>query len=94
MPLPEGLNTRDAMSVETAGLTAMLSINRLEAAELTPDAGAVLVTGAADGVGSIAAALLGRLGYEVAVLLGRPQHADALRALGATSIADRNEFLA
>ncbi|MHA6689714.1 acrylyl-CoA reductase family protein [Devosia sp. A449] len=93
VPLPQGLSTRDAMIVGTAGLTAMLAIDRLEAAGLTP-AGEVLVTGAAGGVGTIATALLARLGYQVAALSGRPQHAEALRALGATSIIDRHEFLA
>jgi len=94
VPLPKGLTTRDAMVVGTAGLTAMLSINRLEAAGLTPDAGPVLVTGAAGGVGTIAVALLSKLGYAVAALSGRPQHGDALKALGAASIVDRAEFLA
>jgi len=94
VPLPGGLSTRDAMVVGTAGLTAMLSINRLEAAGLTPASGEVLVTGAAGGVGSIATALLAKLGYTVAALSGRPQHAEALTALGAASIVDRNEFLA
>jgi acrylyl-CoA reductase (NADPH) len=94
VPLPEGLSTRDAMVVGTAGLTAMLAIGRLEAAGLTPAAGEVLVTGAAGGVGSIATSLLARLGYRVAALSGRPQHADALKALGAASILDREEFLA
>jgi len=94
VPLPDGLSTRDAMIVGTAGLTAMLSINRLEAAGLTPDAGDVLVTGAAGGVGSIATAMLGRLGYDVTALSGRPQHADALLALGASAVISRDEFLA
>jgi len=94
VPLPDGLSTRDAMVVGTAGLTAMLAINRLEAAGLTHAAGPVLVTGAAGGVGSIATALLATLGYEVAALSGRPQHAEALTALGATSIVDRSTFLA
>ena len=94
VPLPKGLSTRDAMVVGTAGLTAMLSIDRLEAAGLKPEAGEVLVTGAAGGVGSIATALLSRLGYQVAALSGRPQHGEALRALGAASIVDRDEFLA
>lgn len=93
VPLPQGLSTRDAMVVGTAGLTAMLAIDRLEAMGLTPYAGDVLVTGAAGGVGSIATAMLTRLGYQVAALSGRPQHAEALRALGATSILDRAEFL-
>lgn len=94
VPLPAGLDTREAMIVGTAGLTAMLSIDRLEAAGLRPGAGEVLVTGAAGGVGSIATALLSRLGYQVAALSGRPQHGEALKALGAASIIDRNEFLA
>ena len=94
VPLPKGFSTRDAMVVGTAGLTAMLAIERLEAAGLKPDAGEVLVTGAAGGVGSIATALLARLGYRVAALSGRPQHAETLKALGAASIIDRHEFLA
>lgn len=94
VPLPEGLTTRDAMIVGTAGLTAMLAIDRLETAGLNPDAGEVLVTGAAGGVGSIATALLAGLGYQPAALSGRPQHAGALQALGATSIVDRADFLA
>jgi acrylyl-CoA reductase (NADPH) len=94
VPLPKGLGTRDAMVVGTAGLTAMLAIERLEAAGLNSAAGEVLVTGAAGGVGSIATAMLARLGYQVAALSGRPQHSEALKALGAASIIDRNEFLA
>lgn len=93
VPLPANLSTRDAMVIGTAGLTAMLAINRLEWAGLTPSSGEVLVTGAAGGVGSIAIALLRRLGYQVAALSGRPQYADMLRALGATEIVDRAEFL-
>ena len=93
VPLPQGLTTRDAMIVGTAGLSAMLAIDRLEAAGLKPEAGEVLVTGAAGGVGTIATSLLSKLGYQVAALSGRPQHAEALRALGAASVIDRNEFL-
>ena len=94
VPLPQGLSTRDAMIVGTAGLTAMLAIDRLEKAGLTPEAGEVLVTGAAGGVGTIATSLLAKLGYQVAALSGRPQHAEALKALGAGSVVDREEFLA
>ncbi|HEV7346564.1 MAG TPA: MDR family oxidoreductase [Devosia sp.] len=94
VPLPSGLGTRDAMVIGTAGLTAMLAINRLEAAGLAPGAGEVLVTGAAGGVGSIATSLLASLGHQVAALSGRPQHGEALRALGAASVIDRGEFLA
>jgi acrylyl-CoA reductase (NADPH) len=94
VPLPHGMSTRDVMVVGTAGLTAMLAIDRLEAGGLVPEAGEVLVTGAAGGVGTIATSLLARLGYHVTALSGRPQHADALRALGATTVIDRSEFLA
>lgn len=94
VPLPKGLSARDAMIVGTAGLTAMLSIDRLEAAGLKPGTSEVLVTGAAGGVGSIATALLSKLGYQVAALSGRPQHGEVLKVLGAASILDRNEFLA
>ncbi|NGP18762.1 oxidoreductase [Devosia aurantiaca] len=94
VPLPTGLSTRDAMMVGTAGLTAMLAINRLQDMGLRPGAGEVLVTGAAGGVGSIAVMLLARLGYQPAALSGRPKHGDMLRQLGATEIIDRAEFLA
>lgn len=94
VPLPPAMTTRDAMIVGTAGLTAMLAIDRLEAVGLKPGSGEVLVTGAAGGVGSIATALLSKLGYQVAALSGRPQHGEALKALGAASIIERNEFLA
>lgn len=94
VPLPGGLSTRDAMVIGTAGLTAMLSINRLEALGVTPASGEVLVTGAAGGVGSIAIALLARLGYSATALSGRAEHAGMLRGLGAKTVLDRAEFLA
>ena len=94
VPLPPMLSMRDAMIMGTAGLTAMLAINRLEAEGITPASGEVLVTGAAGGVGSIAVSLLKRLGYTVAALSGRPQHSDMLVGLGAASVIDRTEFLA
>jgi acrylyl-CoA reductase (NADPH) len=93
VPLPAGLSTRDAMVIGTAGLTAMLAINRLETLGISPKSGELLVTGAAGGVGSIAVALAHRLGYSVTALSGRPQHSEMLQALGATTILDRVDFL-
>jgi acrylyl-CoA reductase (NADPH) len=94
VPLPGGLTTRDAMIVGTAGLTAMLAIDRLEVLGVAPENGTVLVTGAAGGVGSIAISLLARLGYEVAAISGRPEHAETLKALGAGDVLVRDAFLA
>lgn len=93
VPLAKGLTSRDAMVLGTAGLTAMLAINRLEAAGLKPEQGEVLVTGAAGGVGTIATSLLAKLGYTVIAMSGRTQHAAALKALGAAEVIDRAEFL-
>ncbi len=90
--LPEGLTTRQAMAVGTAGFTAMLAIMALEDHGLKPDAGPVLVTGAAGGVGSVATAILARLGYEVAAVTGRPEQADYLKELGATTIVAREDL--
>jgi len=90
--LPQGLDARQAMGVGTAGFTAMLAIMALEDHGLTPDDGPVLVTGASGGVGSIATAILGRLGYEVAAVTGRPETADYLMSLGATQIVPREDL--
>jgi acrylyl-CoA reductase (NADPH) len=92
VPLPEGLSTRDAMAVGTAGFTAMLAVMALEDHGLTPEKGEVLVTGAAGGVGSVATAILGHLGYQVAAVTGRPETAEYLTALGATRIVARGEL--
>ena len=92
VPLPEGLSTRQAMAVGTAGLTAMLAVIGLEDHGLTPGDGPVLVTGAAGGVGSVATAILAKLGHEVAAVTGRPDTADYLRSLGATQIVARDEL--
>ena len=89
VPLPEGLSTRQAMAVGTAGFTAMLAIMALEDHGLTPDKGTVLVTGAAGGVGSVATAILVKLGYEVAAVTGRPETAEYLQSLGASQIVPR-----
>ncbi|ODT83990.1 MAG: acryloyl-CoA reductase [Pelagibacterium sp. SCN 64-44] len=94
VPLPLEMNTRQAMILGTAGLTAMLAVNRLAGAGVSPDDGEVLVTGAAGGVGSMSVSLLSRLGYQVAALSGRPQHGEKLIALGAKSLVERAEFLA
>ncbi len=92
VPLPKGLNSRQAMAVGTAGLTAMLAVMALEDHGLKPDRGPVLVTGAAGGVGSVATAILARLGYEVAAVTGRPEAADYLMSLGAKRIVARVEL--
>ncbi len=92
VPLPKGLNSRQAMAVGTAGLTAMLAVMALEDHGLKPDRGPVLVTGAAGGVGSVATAILARLGYEVAAVTGRPEAADYLMSLGAKRVVTRAEL--
>ena len=92
VPLPDGLSTRDAMAVGTAGFTAMLAVMALEDHGLKPGTGPVLVTGAAGGVGSVATAILAARGYEVAGVTGRPETADYLRSLGATQIVAREEI--
>ena len=91
VPLPDGLDTRQAMAVGTAGFTAMLAVMALEDHGLEPGHGPVLVTGAAGGVGSVATAILANLGYEVAGVTGRPETADYLKSLGATQIVAREE---
>ena len=92
VPLPAGLTTRQAMAVGTAGFTAMLAVMALEDHGLTPGNGPVLVTGAAGGVGSVATAILARLGYEVAAVTGRPETADYLTRLGAARIVPRADL--
>ncbi|MDA1308860.1 MAG: oxidoreductase [Proteobacteria bacterium] len=94
VPLPTGLSMADAMAIGTAGFTAMLAVRALEAHGLKPDAGEVLVTGAAGGVGSVATAILANLGYQVAGSTGRPEQADYLQALGVTTIIERDELAA
>ena len=92
VPLPDGLTARAAMAVGTAGLTSMLAVMALEAHGLTPDKGEVLVTGAAGGVGSVAVAILARLGYQVAAVTGRPETEGYLRDLGAARIVPRADL--
>jgi acrylyl-CoA reductase (NADPH) len=92
LPLPKGLTARQAMAIGTAGYTAMLCVLALERHGVTPDKGEVLVTGAAGGVGSVAVAILAKLGYEVVAVSGRPETEPYLRELGATSVLPRDEF--
>lgn len=93
VPLPQGLSLQQAMTLGTAGLTAMLSVMALEEHGLTPsDQREVVVTGAAGGVGSVAVAILSRLGYNVVASTGRPETHDYLSLLGARSFIDRAEL--
>lgn len=92
--LPEGFNAAQAMAIGTAGYTAMLCVLALERHGLKPGDGDVLVTGANGGVGTVAIALLGRLGYRVVASTGRLQEAEFLRSLGATDVMDRAELAA
>ena len=89
VPLPAPFSARDAMALGTAGYTAMLCVMALQERGVTPDAGPVLVTGANGGVGSIAIALLARLGFEVHASTGRVDEAEHLRQLGAREVIDR-----
>lgn len=92
VPLPEGLSTRQAMAVGTAGFTSMLAVMALQDHGVMPGRGPVLVTGASGGVGSVATAILANLGYEVAGVTGRPETAEYLRELGATQIVAREDI--
>ena len=94
VPLPAGLSAAQAMAIGTAGLTAMLCVLALERHGLTPAAGPAVVTGAAGGVGSVAVALLSKLGWQVAAVTGRAAEADYLKSLGAAEIIDRSELSA
>ena len=90
--LPDGLSTRDAMAIGTAGYTAMLSVLALEGHGLSPKSGPVVVTGAAGGVGSVAISVLSKLGYHVIASTGRASEAEYLKHLGAAEIIDRAEL--
>jgi acrylyl-CoA reductase (NADPH) len=94
LKIPAPFTCRSAMAVGTAGFTAALCVSALQRHGLQPGDGEVLVTGAAGGVGSVALAMLARLGYRVVASTGRPQEAEYLTALGASRIADRAEFAA
>ena len=90
--LPDAFTSRQAMAIGTAGYTAMLCVMALERAGVSPDKGPVLVTGAAGGVGSVAIAVLAKLGYTVEASTGRASEEAYLKGLGASAIVDRNEL--
>jgi len=90
--MPDGMTAAHAMAIGTAGYTSMLCVMALEDAGITPDSGEILVTGAAGGVGSVAIAILSKLGYSVTASTGRTSEEAFLRGLGASSIVDREEF--
>ena len=90
--LPQGLSAREAMAIGTAGFTAMLAVMALEKHGLSPQTGPIVVTGAAGGVGSVATAVLTKLGYHVITSTGRLAEAPYLKVLGAAEVIDRNEL--
>jgi acrylyl-CoA reductase (NADPH) len=90
--LPATMSTRDAMAIGTAGFTAMLAVLALEGHGLAPKDGPIVVTGAAGGVGSVAVAVLSRLGYHVIASTGRIAEAGYLKSLGAAEVIDRSEL--
>lgn len=92
VPLPQGLSAEQAAAIGTAGYTAALCVLALQDAGVTPASGPVVVTGAVGGVGSVATALLGTLGYHVIASTGRPEEADYLKALGASEVIARAEL--
>lgn len=92
VPLPEGLDSRHAMIVGTAGFTAMLCVMALEEGGVLPGSGEVIVSGASGGVGSTAVALLATLGYNVVAISGRASNTDYLTRLGAKRVLTREEF--
>src|SRR3954454_15875647 len=91
--LPDGLPAREAMVIGPAGFTAALAVRALQDHGVTPDRGPVLVTGATGGVGSTPVGILAGLGYEVVASTGKPDTAEFLRALGATSVVDRADLV-
>lgn len=92
VPLPAVFTPQQAMAIGTAGYTAMLCVMALERHGVTPDQGEILVTGAAGGVGSVAVAILSKLGYTVVGVTGRPEERDYIVGLGATEVLERSAF--
>jgi len=89
---PASMSAREAMAIGTAGYTAMLAVMALERHGFTPERGPVAVTGAAGGVGSVAIAILSKLGFSVSAITGRTDEADYLKSLGAAEIVDRKDL--
>ncbi|MDD9864187.1 MAG: oxidoreductase [Gammaproteobacteria bacterium] len=92
IPLPDGMSMRQAMALGTAGFTVALCVQRLEENGQQPAAGPVAVTGASGGVGSLAVAILSRLGYEVCAISAKPEARDYLVSLGAAEVIDRRSL--
>ncbi len=92
VPLPSGLSLWEAMVIGTAGLTAALSVCRMETNGLRPENGPVVVTGATGGVGSLAVDILARMGYEVTAITGKDEEHDFLRRIGAKSVLSRHDL--
>ncbi len=92
-PLPTGLSLQQAMGIGTAGFTAMQCVMALQEHGVTPDSGNVVVTGAAGGVGSIAVAILAKLGYNVTASTGRTEEHDYLRHIGAKAFIEREDLI-
>jgi acrylyl-CoA reductase (NADPH) len=90
--LPRSISTRDAMAIGTAGYTAMLAVMALEQHGIKSASGPVVVTGAAGGVGSVAVAILAKLGFQITASTGRPEEADYLKGLGASEVIERKEL--
>ena len=94
VPMPSGLDLRTSMILGTAGFTAALCVDKLEAAGMSPEGGPVLVTGSTGGVGSVAVKLLAKLGYEVHAVTGKEAQHGFLNSLGASAIMSREDALA
>ena len=92
VPMPDAFTSKQAMAIGTAGYTAMLCVLALEKHGVTPEQGEILVTGATGGVGSVAIALLAKLGYTVVASSGRPEETEYLKSLGASEVIDRAQL--
>ena len=90
--MPEGLTSRTAMIIGTAGFTAALAIDRMEQNDQTPEQGTLVVTGASGGVGSFAVSMLSRLGYDVCAVSGREEHQEYLKSMGANEVVNMQQL--